>query len=358
MQDITIQLARTLKEKPKDEGALGFGKLFTDHMFIMNYSTDKGWFDPRIVPYGPISLDPAATCLHYGQLVFEGLKAYRAADGRIVMFRPNENMKRINRSDDRLCMPEVDVDFAVKAIERLVEVEKDWVPTSPGTSLYIRPYIISTDAFLGVHPSSTYQFMVILSPVGSYYPEGIKPIRIYVENELVRSVKGGTGFTKCAGNYAASLKGQVQAEEQGYSQVLWLDGVDRKYIEEVGSMNVFFVLDGEVVTPELNGSILPGITRDSVLQLLRSWDVPVSERRLSVQELVDAHNAGRLDEAFGTGTAAVISPIGELTWQDTHMHINNGEIGPISQRLYDEISGIQTCTRPDPFGWIYEVGKD
>lgn len=352
MESIRIELSKNPKPKPQDESKLGFGKIFTDHMFVMNYSSAKGWHDARIVPYGPISLDPAATCLHYGQLIFEGLKAYRTKNGKLVMFRPDMNMKRLNVSDDRLCMPEIDVDFMVDALKQLITVEKDWVPSSEGTSLYVRPFILSDEAFLGVHPSDTYQFIVILSPVGSYYPGGLKPIRIYVESEYVRAVRGGTGYAKCAGNYAGSLRSQVDAESQGFSQVLWLDGIERKYIEEVGSMNVFFVLDNEIVTPAINGSILPGITRDSVIQVLKSWDMPIVERKISIDEIATAHESGKLKEVFGTGTAAVISPVGELTWGDKKMIVNNNEIGELSQKLYDEITGVQRCEREDKFGWV------
>lgn len=355
MKQIAMERTATLKPKPQDEGKLGFGKIFTDHMFAMNYSPAEGWHNPRIVPYGPISMDPAATCLHYGQLIFEGMKAYKAEDGKIVMFRPEMNMKRLNLSGERLCIPPVDVDFMVGAIAKLVDIEQDWIPGSEGTSLYIRPFVMSTDNFLGVHPSDSYLLLVILSPVGTYYSAGLAPIRIHVEDKYVRSVKGGTGFTKCAGNYAASLVGQVEAEKEGFSQVLWLDGKERKYVDEVGSMNVFFVIDGKVVTPELSGSILPGITRDSVIQLLKSWDIPVEERKLSIQELADAYKNDRLQEAFGTGTAAVISPIGELKWGDVTMKINDNKIGAISQRLYDEITGIQRCRKPDKFNWVYEI---
>ena len=355
MNKIAVQQAAQLKAKPQDESKLGFGKLFTDYMFAMNYTGEKGWHDARILPYGPISLDPAATCLHYGQLIFEGMKAYRTDDGKKVMFRPEQNMLRLNRSGERLCIPPVDVNFMVDAIAQLVALEEDWIPKSEGTSLYIRPFILSDEAFLGVHPSDSYLLLVILSPVGPYYPQGLAPVRIYVENEYVRSVKGGTGFTKCAGNYAASLAGQVAAEKEGFAQVLWLDGKERKYVDEVGSMNVFFVVDGKVVTPELSGSILPGITRDSVIRLLKSWNIPVEERKVGIQELSDAYDAGRLSEAFGTGTAAVISPVGELKWGEKTMFINNGEIGAISQRLYDELTGIQRCRTEDPFGWVYEI---
>jgi branched-chain amino acid aminotransferase len=243
----------------------------------------------------------------------------------------------------------------VRAISKLVEVDEAWVPSVPSTSLYIRPFIIANEPFLGIHPSSSFLFIVILSPVGPYYKGGLEPVRIYVETNYVRAVKGGTGSAKCAGNYAASLKSQIEAEKDGYSQVLWLDGTERKYVEEVGSMNVFFVIDGEVVTPELNGSILPGITRKSVIEVVKSWNMPMSERRISVDELIRAFESGKLREAFGAGTAAVISPIGELKCGDVVMRINDGKIGPISQRLYDEITGIQTCKLEDKFGWVYKI---
>ncbi|MDR2933507.1 MAG: branched-chain amino acid aminotransferase [Oscillospiraceae bacterium] len=355
MEAIRIERVSQLKPKPEDEGALQFGKRFTDHMFLMDYKGDKGWHNPRIVPYAPIEMDPAATCLHYGQLIFEGLKAYRTKEGKIVMFRPEKNMERLNLSGDRLCIPPIDEEFMVGAIADLVRVEEGWVPGSEGTSLYIRPFVISTDAFLGVHPSDSYLLIVILSPVGPYYKGGLSPVRIYVEDNYVRAVRGGTGFTKCAGNYAASLRSQVEAEAQGYSQVLWLDGVEHKYVEEVGAMNVFFVLGDEVVTPALNGSILGGITRDSVLTLLRDWGYKVSERKVSMEELAEGYKNGSFKEAFGTGTAAVISPIGELKWGDVEMKLSDGKIGDLSQKLYDELSGIQRCEREDRFGWVYSV---
>lgn len=335
--------------------ALPFGTIFTDHMFIMNYDEGQGWHDPRIVPYGPIEMDPSAMCLHYGQSVFEGMKAYRAQDGRILLFRPDKNMARLNVSNDRLCIPPIDEELAKAAIEKLVSVEKDWVPSEEGTSLYIRPFIIGVDPHIGVHPAHHLLFMVICCPVGAYYPEGLDPVKIYVETNYVRAVRGGMGFTKTAGNYAASLKAQDEAEKQDYTQVLWLDGVERKYIEEVGTMNVFFVIDDEVVTPALQGSILSGITRMSCIEMLKSWGMKVSERRLSIQEVADAAAEGRLKEAFGTGTAAVISPIGHLKWGDDIMEINNGEIGPLSQKLYDTLTGIQWGKIKDEFGWTVEV---
>lgn len=355
MTDIKVELTKTPKSKPADETKLGFGKFFTDHMFLMNYDEGEGWHDPRIVPYGPLPLDPAANILHYGQEVFEGMKAYRAKDGRILLFRPQENFKRLNLSNDRLCIPKIDEEFALKALTTLLKIEKDWVPSLEGTSLYIRPFIIGTDAQLGVHPSRHLLFVIILSPVGAYYPEGLNPVKIYVETKYVRAVVGGMGFAKTAGNYAASLKAQDEAEKQRYTQVLWLDGVERKYVEEVGTMNVFFKIDGEVVTPALQGSILGGITRKSCVELLKSWGMKVSERRISIQEIADAYDAGKLEEAFGSGTAAVISPIGELKWGDKIMTINDGKIGPVSQKLYNELTAIQWGNAKDPFGWSYEV---
>lgn len=355
MQEIRVELTKNPKEKPQDQSKLGFGNYYTDHMFLMNYDEGQGWHDPRIVPYGPIALDPAAMCLHYGQEVFEGLKAYRTNDGRILLFRPDRNMARLNVSNDRLCIPPIDEEFAIEAVKKLVLVDKDWIPTEEGTSLYIRPFIFAVDAHVGVHPAHHLIFAIILSPVGAYYPEGLNPVKIYVEDEYVRAVKGGMGFTKTGGNYAASLKAQAEAEKKGYTQVLWLDGVERKYIEEVGTMNVFFVIDDEVITPELRGSILSGVTRMSCIDILRSWGMKVSERKLSIEEVAKAAEEGRLKEAFGSGTAAVISPIGELRWGDDVMVINDGKIGEISAKLYDNLTGIQWGKLPDEFGWTVEV---
>ena len=355
MQEITIERTQHPKQKPTDQTRLGFGNYYTDHMFLMNYDEGKGWHDPRIVPYGPIELDPAAMCLHYGQEVFEGLKAYRTEDGRILLFRPDRNMARLNSSNERLCIPAIDEAFAVEAIKKLVSVDQDWIPTAEGTSLYIRPFIFATEAQVGVHPAQELLFAIILSPVGAYYPAGLNPVKIYVEDKYVRAVRGGMGYTKTGGNYAASLKAQDEAEKVGYTQVLWLDGVERKYIEEVGTMNVFFVIDDEIVTPELQGSILPGVTRMSCIELLKKQGYKVSERRLSIEEVAEAADAGKLKEAFGSGTAAVISPIGELKWDEKVMTINNGEIGTISQHLYDTLTGIQWGKLPDPYGWTVEV---
>ena len=355
MQEIRIERTKSPRQKPADSTKLGFGQIFTDHMFIMNYDEGQGWHDPRIVPYGPLELDPAAMCLHYGQEVFEGMKAYRAPDGRVVLFRPEKNMARLNLSNDRLCIPALDEAFAVEAVKKLVSVEQDWIPEGEGTALYIRPFIIAVDPHVGVHPAHHLLFIIILSPVGAYYPEGINPVRIYVERNYVRAVRGGMGFTKTAGNYAASLKAQDEAEKQGYPQVLWLDGVERKYIEEVGTMNIFFKINGEIVTPALQGSILGGITRMSCIELLRSWGYAVNERPLALAEVEKAARDGVLEEVFGTGTAAVISPVGELKVDDEKIIINKGEIGPVAHRLYDTLTGIQNCRIPDPFGWVVPV---
>lgn len=356
MKDLEISITLTEKKKEKvPDDQLVFGKTFTDHMFIMDYMEGKGWHNPRIVPYQPIKLDPSCVVFHYGQTVFEGLKAYVAENGKIVLFRPNKNFERMNRSNERMCIPPIDEQFALKALKKLVEIDKDWVPKSEGTSLYIRPFIIATEPYLGVSPSDRYMFMIIMSPVGLYYKEGINPVKIYVENEFVRAAKGGTGEAKTGGNYAASLKAQANAEKIGYEQVLWLDAQEKKYVEEVGSMNIFFKINGEIHTPALNGSILAGITRDSTIQLLKHWGYKVVERRITVEDLFEAHERGELEEIFGTGTAAVISPVGELRWNDKVMVINNGEIGELSKKLYDTITGIQTGKEDDPFGWIVEV---
>lgn len=350
---LNIKVEKTTNPKTKpDANNLVFGHNFTDHMFIMDYTEGIGWHDPRVIPYQPISLDPSTMVLHYGQAIFEGLKAYKAKDGRVLLFRPNKNMERINISNERICIPPIDEDFAIEAIRTLVNIDKDWIPEAEGTSLYIRPFIIATDPYLGVRPSNTYMFMIILSPVGMYYPEGINPVKIYVEPNYVRAVKGGIGFAKTPGNYAASLKAQVEAEVKGYTQVLWLDGIERKYIEEVGTMNVFFKIKGEVVTPALEGSILAGITRDSTIALLKHWGIPVVERRISIEEIFEAQAKGTLEEAFGTGTAAVISPIGELNWAGNKILINEGKTGELSARIYDTITGMQNGSLADELGWI------
>jgi len=327
--EIKIMKNPNPKEKPADESKLGFGKVFTDHMFLMDWDIDRGWHDARIVPYGPLSLSPACTALHYALEVFEGLKAYRTADGKIQMFRPYENAKRLVNSADRIGVPSVDPEDFVTAVRTLVELDKDWVPHSEGTSLYIRPVIFGDDSNVGLHTLRHAIFMIILAPSGMYYPQGINPVRIMVEEADVRAVRGGTGYTKCGGNYAASQRASVVAESKGYTQVLWLDGVERKYVEEVGSMNMMFKIDGKVVTPALDdGSILPGITRKSILELVRSEGIPVEERKVTLQEIIDAAEAGKLEEAWGCGTAAVVSPVGWLFAEGKEYTINMARSGP------------------------------
>lgn len=355
MLDIKFEKTTSPKEIPGEDNPLQFGTIFTDHMFIMNYETGKGWFDPRIIPYQPLSLDPSCMVFHYGQEMFEGLKAYKTEDGRTLLFRPDKNIERANKTNRRICIPEIPEEDFLQALLSLVKVEEAWIPTKPGTSLYIRPFIIATDPFLGVRPSDTYMFIIILSPVGAYYPEGLNPVKIWIEDEYVRAVTGGIGEAKTGGNYVASLKSQVKAHEEGYSQVLWLDGVERKYIEEVGAMNIFFKINGTIVTPKLNGSILPGVTRDSVIQLCKQWGLPVEERRISIDEVYEAYQNGTLEEVFGTGTAAVISPVGELRWEEHIMPVQDGGIGEVSQRIYDTLTGIQLGKVEDTNNWTVEV---
>ena len=356
MKDLQIEITINQNKKPKPEAdQLGFGQYFTDHMFLMDYTEGEGWHHPRIVPYQPLMLDPSCMVFHYAQTVFEGMKAYLTNDEEVLLFRPDQNFKRLNNSNDRLCIPQIDEKFALEALKQLIKLDRDWIPSAPGTSLYIRPFVISTEPHLGVHPSKNYMFIIILSPVGSYYKEGLNPVKIAVEKNYVRTVAGGTGTAKTGGNYASSLKAQEESSKVGYSQVLWLDGRENKYIEEVGSMNIFFKVNGEVITPALNGSILAGITRDSIIQLLKHWNVPVTERKISMDEIVQAYKAGLLEEAFGTGTAAVISPIGEFFYQNEKIVVNDGEIGKVSKELYDTLTGIQNGVIPDPFGWSVKL---
>ena len=355
MLNIRVEKTTTPKALPTKDNPLTFGTIFTDHMFIMNYETGKGWFDPRVVPYQPISLEPSCMVFHYGQEMFEGLKAYKAEDGRTLLFRPDMNAKRTNNTNKRLCIPEIPEEDFIEAVKAVVKVDEAWVPEKPGTSLYIRPFIIATDPFLGVRPSNTYLFMIILSPVGAYYPEGLNPVKIWIEDDYVRAVRGGIGEAKTGGNYVASMAAQLKAHDEGYSQVLWLDGVERKYIEEVGAMNIFFKINGKVLTPMLNGSILPGITRNTTIELCKEWGYEVEERRISVDELYEASVNGTLEEVWGTGTAAVISPVGHLRFQDQVMQIQDGGIGELSQRLYDTVTGIQLGKIADTKGWVVEV---
>lgn len=352
--EIKINKSTNLKQKPEDS-TLGFGQIFTDHMFIMDYSTEEGWHDARIEPFANLSLHPAATVFHYGAEVFEGLKAYRKADGSIQLFRPDENAKRINSSAERICLPQIPEEMFLEGLKTFISLEKDWVPHSEGTSLYIRPFLFGNDETLGVHGVHHARFMIIASPVGSYYKEGINPVKIMIEDEDVRAVRGGTGYTKCGGNYAASTRAGEKAEKMGYSQVLWLDGVERKYIEEVGAMNVMFKIGDEIVTPKLTGSILPGITRKSCIEVLKDEGYKVSERLLSVDELGKALESGELKEAWGCGTAAVVSPIGELCYKGKKFIINNGEIGAVTQKLYDTLTGIQWGKIDDKYGWTVPI---
>lgn len=353
--EISVTLTNTPKQKPADESSLGFGKFFSDHMFIMEYEEGKGWMNPRIEPYHRLSLDPASSVLHYAQEIFEGLKAYRRADGSIVMFRPWDNCKRLNKSAERMCMPEIDVDFNVEAMRKLVEVEKDWVPHTEGTSLYLRPTMIANDEALGVHAAKRYIYYIICAPSGAYYPTGLAPIKIKVEDKYVRAVRGGMGFAKTGGNYACSIKAGADAGKEGFSQVLWLDGQELKYVQEVGAMNMMFLIDDKLVTAPLDGAILPGITRDSILTLARSEGITVEERRLSVDELMMAADNGHLREAFGTGTAAVVSPVGHLCYRDHMVQVNDGGIGKLTQHFYDTLTGIQWGKVEDRFNWIKPV---
>ena len=353
--EISVTLTNTPKQKPADESSLGFGKFFSDHMFIMEYEEGKGWMNPRIEPYHRLSLDPASSVLHYAQEIFEGLKAYRRADGSIVMFRPWDNCKRLNKSAERMCMPEIDVDFNVEAMRKLVEVEKDWVPHTEGTSLYLRPTMIANDEALGVHAAKRYIYYIICAPSGAYYPTGLAPIKIKVEDKYVRAVRGGMGFAKTGGNYACSIKAGADAGKEGFSQVLWLDGQELKYVQEVGAMNMMFLIDDKLVTAPLDGAILPGITRDSILTLARSEGITVEERRLSVDELMTAADNGHLREAFGTGTAAVVSPVGHLCYRDHMVQVNDGGIGKLTQHFYDTLTGIHWGTVEDRFNWIKPV---
>ena len=352
--NFTVTETANPKKKP-DPDNLIFGTEFTDHMFIMDYDEGQGWHDGRIVPYAPISLDPAAVVFHYGQEMFEGLKAYKTAEGKIQLFRPDMNAKRTNNTNDRLCMPNMNQELFIECIKALVKIDADWIPQKDGTALYIRPFIFGDEPFLGVRRSTSYKFIIILSPVGPYFVNGLEPTKLYVEDVYVRAVKGGTGEAKCGGNYGGSLKAQEIAHDRGYEQILWLDGIEQKYIEEIGAANAFFVIGDEVVTSELNGSILPGITRDSVIQLCNKKGIKVTERKISIDEIEESYKKGELKEMFASGTAAIISPVGELLYKGENMVINGGKIGPIAQEMYDTIYGIQTGKAKDTMNWIVEV---
>ncbi|MFC1891846.1 branched-chain amino acid aminotransferase [Thermodesulfobacteriota bacterium] len=346
--------AEQMKTKP-DMSNLGFGDVFTDHMFMADYENGKGWMDSRVVPYSNFSIDPAAMAIHYGQEIFEGLKAYRGKDDSIYLFRPEENFKRFNRSAARVCMAEVDKDIFMEGMKSVILQDREWIPENQGTSLYIRPAMLATEPHLGVRPANQYLFFIILCPVGAYYKEGLNPVKIYVEDKYIRAAVGGTGEAKTAGNYAASLLAAEEAKKKGFTQVLWLDAAERKYIEEVGTMNMFFVIEDEVVASPLTGSVLPGITRASVIQLVKDWGIKISERSLSIDEVIDAAENGRLTEAFGTGTAAVVSPVGQMTYRGKDYTIAGGKMGELSQRLYDEIVGIQYGNKEDPHGWRVKI---
>ncbi|HAM56654.1 MAG TPA: branched chain amino acid aminotransferase [Candidatus Rokubacteria bacterium] len=353
-EPIRITRSTTTKRKPKDS-ELTFGTVFTDHMFLMDFHEEKGWYDPRIEPYGPFSLDPATAVLHYAQALFEGLKAFRGVDGQIRLFRPQKHAERLNVTARRLCIPTIEPELILRSWTTLVDVDRDWVPSSVGTSLYIRPTIIASEPFLGVRPAKRYVYYVILSPVGTYYPEGINPVKIKVIDDYVRACPGGLGEAKTGGNYAASLLAAEEAKHEGFTQVLWLDGVHRKYLEEVGTMNLMLRIGDEVITPPLAGTILAGVTRDSALTLLRDWGVRVSERPVSIDEVAAAARAGTLQEVWGTGTAAVISPVGELAYRGERIVIHDGKIGELTKRHYDAIVGVQYATAPDTHGWTVEV---
>ena len=354
-EPIRITRGATKKPKPRDRD-LTFGTVFTDHLFVMDFQEEKGWYDPRIEPYGPLSLDPAAAVLHYAQAVFDGLKAFRGRDGRVRLFRPQKHLERLNHSARRLCIPPLDPEQALRALVELVGLERDWVPSTLGTSLYVRPTIIANEAFLGVRPAKSYIYYVVLSPVGAYYPEGMNPVRILVVDKYVRAVEGGVGGAKTGVNYAASLYAAEEAKHAGFTQVLWLDGRERKYLDEVGTMNIMLKISDEVITPPLSqGTILPGVTRDSALTLMREWGLRVSERAISIDEVARAARDGSLREVWGTGTAAVISPVGELAYAGERIVINGGKIGELTQKLYDAIVGIQYATAPDTHGWTVPV---
>ena len=353
MTNLTITQARPEELKTKPDGAnLGFGKFFSDHMFTMRYSHANGWHDLEIGKYHDFALAPSAMCLHYGQAIFEGLKAYRGADNQIFLFRPKDNLRRMNTSASRMCMAEFDVDLVLAAMKQLILLDQEWVPHSPGATLYIRPFMIASEEALGVRPSKEFIFCIILSPVGAYYPEGFNPVKIYVSDTYVRAVRGGVGSVKTAGNYAASIKAAMEAQALGFTQVLWLDAIERRYIEEVGTMNIFFKINGKLITPPLAGTILPGITRNSVIQLAKDWGLEIQERPISIDEVVEANASGALEEVFGTGTAAVISPVGSLYYKGHTITLNQGRTGDLSQKMFDVLQGIQYGQHPDAHGWI------
>jgi branched-chain amino acid aminotransferase len=356
--NIMIDMLTVKIDKLKDipaQGDLGFGHYFSDHMFVLDYETGKGWHAPRIVPYDQFTLYPSAMVLHYGQAIFEGMKAFRSQQDEVAIFRPAEYLARLNRSAAIVCIPQVDISLVHAGLRKLIDLDRRWVPGDTGTSLYIRPFVIATDPYIGVKVSDTYKLFIILSPVGAYYAAGFEPVSIKVEDKYVRTVQGGLGEAKTPANYAASLRAQEEAKEEGYTQVLWLDAVERKYIEEVGTMNIFFKIKGELITPALNGSILGGITRRTVIELAKAWGMPVAERAISIHEVFAAQERGELEEVFGSGTAAIISPVGELFWKGKKIVINGNKTGALSQKLFDYVTGIQQGKLPDEFGWMEKV---
>lgn len=352
--NITITKTTAPKSKPADID-LKFGKTYTDHMFLMDYTAGEGWHDARIVPYAPFTIDPASMVFHYAQEVFEGLKAYRTPDGSINLFRPWDNFARLNRSCSRMCIANFDEALALEGLKQLLTLDAEWVPHTENYSLYIRPFVFASEVGVGVHTSKEYTFCIICSPVGLYYPEGLNPTKIMIEDADVRTVRGGTGEAKCGGNYAAALRAGEKATQSGYTQVLWLDGIERKYVEEVGSMNVLFKINGKIVTPALTGSVLPGITRMSCLQLLRDWGYEVEERLLSIDELIAAAQDGSLEEAFGSGTAAVVSPVGVIAYQGKDYQVQNGETGALTMKLYQTLTDIQWGRTEDPHQWTVKI---
>lgn len=352
---ITQIAQEKMKSKPTDEKNLGFGKIFTDHFFIMKYNKKEGWHGASIEPYRPLTLDPAAMCLHYGQAIFEGLKAYRGSDDSIYLFRPKENIKRMRQSAERLCMPQVQEELFMDALRKLILLEQDWVPRSRGTSLYIRPTMIASEKAVGLHISNEYIFFIILCPVGTYYPQGFSPTKIYVSDKYVRAAEGGIGDCKAAGNYAACFYASEEASKIGYNQVLWLDAKEKKNVEEVGTSNIFFVIGDDLITPPLSGSILPGVTRSSVIEMAKSWGINIQERKLSMDEILIAHREGTLKEVFASGTAAVISPVGQIYYKGSEYIINKDNAGPLTERLYQEILQIQYGEKGDPFSWRIKI---
>lgn len=353
---LSITRRTDLKPMPAFDSTLGFGRNFTDHMFLMDWKGE--WQNPRIVPHGPLELDPAAMCFHYGQEIFEGMKVFRNASGRIQLFRSIDNFRRMSKSAARMVMPEVDADFLNEVLKTYVDMERKWIPDKKGYSLYIRPTMISTEAVLGVRPSEEYLFFMIACPVASFFPEQegqLKAVKIFVSTDYVRAAPGGTGSAKTAGNYAASLSAQVEARKAGCQQVMWLDALERKYVEEVGTMNIFAVMDGKLITSPLTGTILAGITRDSVIQISRHMGISVEEKRFTIDELIDGIQSGTVTEVFGSGTAAIISPVNRISFKGNEYVVGNDGVGEVSERIYNQLLGIQYGTEVDPFNWIQEV---